>query len=61
MNRPLDYETRVGRPDDLERDAWGDRFGLTTRQTRNLTNAFMAQLCRCKSDAARCVLLGVTR
>lgn len=61
MNRPLDYERHPGHPADLERYAWQERFNLTDRERRRLTNAFMLQLCRCKSDAARCLLLGVTQ
>ena len=57
--RPRNYEDRTGRPQDLERLAWQERFRLTRRQRLLLTDAMMWQLCRCRSDGARKLLLGV--
>ena len=50
----------VGHPPDLVSEAWTLRFGLTERQSKELTQALMAQLSFCKSDEARRIILGVS-
>lgn len=59
IQRPYNYVTRSGPPEDLERSAWAERFGLTRKQRRMLTDAMLRQLCRCRSNEARKLLLGV--
>lgn len=59
--RPKDYTPREGRPQDLVRAAWTDRYRLSERRRRMLTDAFMSQLSCCKSDEARRLLLGMSR
>ena len=49
----------VGHPRDVLRDELARRYGLSAKQRRRLTLAFMAQLQRCLSEEARKLLLGV--
>jgi hypothetical protein len=52
----------VGRKRDLVRDAWAERYGKDIRYIRGrymFSEAGMAQLCRCRSDEARRLLLGI--
>jgi hypothetical protein len=39
--------------------AWSQRFGLSRRQTRD-AKEFLWQLCLCRSDEARRLILGVS-
>jgi hypothetical protein len=43
--------------------AWAERFGLTKKQMRilKLRNAHYWQLCQCRSDEARRLILGVSQ
>ena len=50
----------VGHPAEPIRLAWSMRFGLTNKQRKRLTDAFCWQLCLCRDDAARRLLLGVS-
>ena len=38
-----------------------ERYGLTHRQAQGCNKAFIDQLCRCKNEMARRILLGVSR
>jgi hypothetical protein len=42
------------------RQAWALRFGLTDKQMKELTCSLMWQLCRCRSDEARRIILGIS-
>jgi hypothetical protein len=58
--RTIDY--RMGHPPDMERTAWAMRFGITiTQLCRGIPDALCLQLCRCRSDEARRLILGVSR
>ena len=57
--RPRDYKVRRGRAADLESQAWKERYHLSARKARLLTDAFMCRLSLCKSDEARELLLGI--
>jgi hypothetical protein len=57
--RPRDYDRRAGKSEDLERSAWAERFRLSERRRLKLTNKLMRQLCLCRSDDARRVILGI--
>lgn len=49
-----------GRPCEPVKEAWALRFGLCTfRQWRLLTPLLCWQLCQCRSDEARRLILGV--
>jgi hypothetical protein len=50
----------VGRPPDLVRDAWMQRFGLTEREAKELSDPVMFQLAHCATDEARRIILGKT-
>ena len=51
----------MGRPRDLVRDAWVQRFGLKTNRPRGLlSSAMLNTLSCCKSDEARRILLGIS-
>jgi hypothetical protein len=50
----------VGRPPDIERDAWMLRFGMSEGKAKELSDIFMRQLSLCKSDEARRIILGIT-
>jgi len=40
--------------------AWSQRFGLTTKQIALMTDEDYWQLCQCRSDEARRLILGVS-
>jgi len=45
-----------------QREAWILRFGLSYVQpSHNLPDALLAQLCRCRDDSARRLILGCSR
>jgi hypothetical protein len=47
---------------DPQREAWILRFGLSYVQpSHNLPDALLAQLCKCRSDEARRLILGISR
>ncbi len=51
----------IGRPLCPEREAWAMRFGLKqTHPPRLLPDDLCRQLCQCRDDAARRLLLGVS-
>jgi len=50
-----------GRPAEPVRLAWAPRFGLTAKQKVNILTVEMCwQLCWCKDDTARRLLVGVS-
>jgi hypothetical protein len=50
-----------GRPRDLIRDAWVERFGITRINVeRDMPNRLLVQLSQCASDAERRLILGVS-
>jgi hypothetical protein len=52
----------LGRPCDPRRQMYADRFYLTEKVAKHgLTDAFLDQLDKCKDDASRRLLLGVSR
>jgi hypothetical protein len=52
----------VGHPAEPVREAWAMRFGLHTLKQRALLTPFLCwQLCLCRDDSARRLLLGVSR
>lgn len=52
MSRP------VGKPPNLRKKFFVERYGLTGKQRLRLTPRFVWQLCRCPTEAARRILLG---
>jgi hypothetical protein len=50
----------VGRPPEFPRDAWMLRLGMSEGKAKELSDIFMRQLSRCKSDEARRIILGIT-
>ena len=46
-----------GRSRNLERDAWAERFKTPKWQRKLFTNALMCQLCLCRSDEARRLIM----
>lgn len=55
MSNPL------GRPMEPVQDAWARRFNIRGHLARIFTPRMCWQLCRCKSDAARRMILGVSK
>ena len=52
----------MGRPSNLERDAWQLRFNISPcNPRRGFTDDLLCQLSHCKSDEARRLILGVSR
>ena len=51
----------VGHPAEPVREAWAMRFGIKGKFQRLLTSAMCWQLCRCRDDSARRLLLGVSQ
>ena len=50
-----------GRPVELIRLAWAMRFGLHTRRQRRMITPFLCwQLCQCRNDEARRLILGMS-
>lgn len=47
------------RPGDPRKASVSERYGLTEKQARKLTQRFMDQLERCKDEASRRLLLGI--
>ena len=57
-----DERWRPGPVRNLVRDAWMDRFALTFKDPKYILNEKMlCQLCFCKDDESRRILLGVSR
>ena len=51
-----------GHPTEPVRDAWAMRFGLrTAKQRALLTPSLCWQLCQCRDDEARRLILGLSR
>ena len=53
--------TKLGRKPDLERIAWSERYNLTAKQTQMLRHADLDQLCHCRSEEARRIILGISK
>jgi hypothetical protein len=49
-----------GRKIPADKQAWCERFGITGKQARNLSDSLMAQLSYCRSDECRRLILGVS-
>jgi hypothetical protein len=52
---------KVGRKPMLECYAWALRFGVLLENPRKLTSSLCWQLCQCRSDEARRLILGVSQ
>lgn len=50
----------AGAPRDPDRDYWTKRFGLNQYAHRHMSRRTVEQLERCKNDAARRLILGVS-
>ena len=49
-----------GRPPDLQREAWAERFGLSKESKYDMPDSLMAQLSFCRGDEQRRIILGIS-
>lgn len=52
---------KAGRKPNKTRDSYRIRYGITRNVAKDMSRGFIDQLERCKNDAARRLLLGVSR